>query len=302
MYRTIEFSKLSASGNDFVCIDNRDGRFDDILGLPEHTAHFARTLCHRGTGIGADGLVFAMRPEIAGVAEVAARYLEADGTETALCGNGTACFLRWAVVRKIVSDGDVRILASAGVVVSRDLDDGYVRVCIPLPEDIERDLELDVDGQKVRCDHIVTGIEHVVVFVDDITRADVARLGPALRHHEHFPQPRGVNVNFVQMLGEGEIALRTYEYGVESETLACGTGSAAAAVLSVGRFGWPANYAFGDKPVLVRARGGDVLRVCITADDDGTVTDLCLETLVRRSYSGEVSPDLAQLALGPPNA
>jgi len=141
-----------------------------------------------------------------------------------------------------------------------------------------------------------------VVFVDDIVRADVARLGPALRHHGHFPQPRGVNVNFVQMLGEGEIALRTYEYGVEGETLACGTGSAAAAVLSVWRFGWPADYASGDKPVLAYARGGDVLRVYVTADHDGTVTDLCLETLVRRSYSGKVCPDLAQLAMSPPNA
>ena len=87
MDKAIEFCKLSGSGNDFVCIDNRDGRFDDILDCPARAAQFARTLCRRGPGLGADGIVFACRPEIEGVADVAAKFLEPDGTEASLCGN-----------------------------------------------------------------------------------------------------------------------------------------------------------------------------------------------------------------------
>lgn len=304
MTTTITFSKLSGSGNDFLCIDNRDGQYDAMLADPAWIGHFSQTLCRRALGVGADGIVFALRPdpEVDGFADVAARFLEADGTETYLCGNGTACFVRWAVEKDIVGQGEAKILTSAGVVRGRVLDDGYVRVCIPLPEDKRTDLELDVGGQKLMCDYIVTGIEHVVVYVDDIADADVAHLGPLLRNHEAFPQPRGVNANFVQVLGEGEIAIRTYEYGVEAETLACGTGSAAAAILSAERFGWGDGYSTGDKPIRIHAPSGDVLRVLFETDDEGRINDLCLDTVVRCTYAGSVCPDLTRLSLARPKA
>jgi diaminopimelate epimerase len=293
------FSKWSGSGNDFLCMDNRDGRFDEILVSQERLAHFTRTLCRRGLGVGGDGIVFAVEPEIEGVADIAAKFLEMDGTESTLCGNGTACFIRWAVGKGIVSDGQVRVLTGAGVVLGQNLDDGYTRVCITLPEDKQTGLKVQIDGGLIECDYIVTGCEHLVVYVDDVDKAPVGHFGPLLRYHECFAQPRGVNVNFVQVLGEGELAIRTYEYGVESETLACGTGSASAAILAAGRFGWGPQYTSNDKPVLLHTRSGDVLRVYVGVDESDKVTDLCLETLVRCSYNATLCPDLAALALSP---
>ena len=300
MTHPIKLWKLSGSGNDFILLDSRDGTFDEVLDSPERAAHFARTLCHRRTGVGADGIIFAATPEATEAADLGVVFLETDGTQAGLCGNGMACFVHWAISQKIVPDGQIKVLTSAGVVLGCNLDDGYVRVCIPLPEHVQAGLDLDVAGRTLSCDFIITCVEHAVTYVDDINRADVRGLGPAIRHHEHFEQPRGVNANFVQVIDEGEIALRTYEYGVEGETLACGTGSAAAAIMAAKRFGWPADYTSGDKPVLVRARSGDVLRVYFAEADDGTINDLCLETIVRVSFSGELCSDMADLATNPP--
>lgn len=293
----IRFSKLSGSGNDFVCLDNRHGKFDAMLAEPESLSHFARTLCRRGLGVGADGIVIAGKPEIEGVADVAARFLESDGTEANLCGNGTACFIQWAKLHNIVPDGEVRILTPAGVVRGATAEDGYVRVCIPLPEDVQTNLELPVEQRTIQGDFAVIGVEHMVIYVDDIDRVDVAKLGPAIRHHKNFPQPRGVNANFVQVLGEGEIAIRTFEYGVEGETLACGTGSAAAAILCARRFQWNGEYIRGETPIEVHPPSGDTLRIYLTMDENGNVADPCLETRVRCTYTGEICGDLADNAL-----
>ncbi|HUT00977.1 MAG TPA: diaminopimelate epimerase [Phycisphaerae bacterium] len=292
----IEFAKLSGSGNDFACIDNRDGRFEELVGSPERIGPFARRLCRRHMGIGADGVIFASRSEVPEMADVGARFFEADGSETDLCGNGTACFARWAFDNGFVAHREIRILTPAGVVLAECADGNYVTVCIPSPEQSQRGLEVTVDGFPLLCDYVVTGVPHLATYVDDVEKLDMARLGPALRYHQRFA-PQGVNANFVQVLGPGEIAVRTWEYGVEGETLACGTGSASAAILAAMRFDWPAEYRSHDKPVLVHARSGDVLRVYFAEKADGTVDDVCLETIVRFLYSGTISPELAAAAL-----
>ena len=298
MDRPIEFAKLSGSGNDFVCIDNRDGRFEELLADERRIGHFAQLLCRRSMGIGADGVIFAGRPDLPEVADVSARFLEADGSEAGLCGNGTACFTRWAFDGGFVADSSIRILTPAGIVLAERGQGQYIVVCIPSPEDIRRDLRVCVDGFPVACDYAVTGVPHLVTYVDSVKQVDVPRLGPAIRHHERF-RPDGVNANFVEVLGEGEIAIRTWEYGVEGETLACGTGSAAAAILTALRFDWPAAYRSHEKPVLVRARSGDVLRVYFNRRDDGTIDDVCLETVVRFLYRGTISEELAAAAIDP---
>jgi len=296
MPERIEFSKLSGSGNDFICIDNRDGRFDAMLASPARVGHFARKLCARGLGLGADGVIFACRAEVPEVADIQATLFEPDGREVELCGNGTACFTHWVSVNGWVPQKEVKILTPSGVVLGRDNEDEYVRVCIPLPQNIQTDLSLEAAGKSVHCDFMVTGTPHVITYVDDIDSADVARLGAALRHHERF-KPRGANASFVQVIREGEIAVRTFEFGVEGETLACGTGSAAAAILAAARHNWPKEYTAGKRPVLIHARSGDVLRVYFARQEDGIVSDLCLETVVRFICRGELAAEFAAQAL-----
>lgn len=296
MTQPIEFAKLSGSGNDFICLDGRDGRFDALLADPARAGRFAQALCHRAMGVGADGVVFAIAPEVEGVADLAARHFEPDGGEADLCGNGTACFVRWAGDASWVTDGEVRVLTAAGVVRGRRSDGQYVRVCIPLPEDMRADLTVPAGGEQWTCDYVVTGVPHLLAYVDDVATVDVSHAGPLLRHHAMFA-PRGVNANFVQVIREGELAVRTFETGVEGETLACGTGSAAAAIMAAHRFGWDKAYLGGQKPMLIHARSGDVLRVYVEMDE-GAVRDLCLETVVRFLYRGVLHADLVAAALG----
>ena len=295
----IKFAKLSGSGNDFVCIDNRDGRFDELLADSDGPGRstsaagaFAAALCRRGIAVGADGVIFATKPEIEGVSHVAARFFEPDGSETYLCGNGTACFIYWAVANGLVGEGEVKVLTPVGVVRGYPADGDYVRVCIPDPEDMQTDLELAAGGRTWKCDFAVTGVPHVITYVDAIDEVNVARDGKALRDHERFA-PLGANANFVQVLGEGQIALRTFEYGIEAETLACGTGSSAAAIMTAQRLDWPKKYLSGEAPISVRANSGDVLKVWFTLNDDRSITDVCVETVVRYVFDAALHNDLA---------
>jgi len=296
MIADIDFIKLSGSGNDFICIDNRDGRFDGLVSSGE-VGHFARTLCHRGMGVGADGIVFAESTDILPEVNIFSRFFEPDGSEAELCGNGAACFIYWVTNNGWTGDGEVHVLTAAGVVRGQRTDTRYVRVCLPLPEDMATDLAVTVEGRNWNCDYLLVGVPHAVTYVPDVEDIEVSHWGRLLRHHERFA-PRGANVNFVQVIGEGEIAVRTFEFGVEAETLACGTGSAAAAILAARRFNWPRKYLTEAEPVRIRARSGDVLKVWATLHDDGTFTDVCLETLVRGVCSGRLDPELAAEALG----
>ena len=291
----IDFVKLSGSGNDFLCIDNRDGRFDDAIATGRG-GRIAQVLCRRGTGIGADGVIFAERTDLLPDVDVFARFFEPDGSNAELCGNGTACVIYWAFDSGWTDDDEIKILTDAGLVRGHLADDGYVRVCIPQPEDKRVDLEVTADGRAFHCDYLVTGVPHLITYVEDIDEIEVSHWGRLLRRHQQFA-PRGVNVNFVQVLGVGKIAVRTFEFGVEAETLACGTGSAAAAILTAERFEWGAEFLSGDKEVRVRARSGDILKVWFTVGDDGIVTDVCLETIVRHVCGGAVAPALAAEAL-----
>jgi len=294
--KNLEFWKLSGSGNDFICIDNRDERLDAMLGDPITASHFAKTLCARGHGIGADGVIVASHPEIKAFADLGARFFEADGSECELCGNGTGCFTRFAIDAGF-ADGDrqLKILTPAGVIVASTQNDGYIRVCIPSPENQHRDLEISAGGKTFLCDFVITGVPHLVTYVEDINSVDVDRWGKALRHHHDFA-PRGVNVNFVQIIKTGTIAVRTFEYGVEAETLACGTGSSAAAIMSTLRNGWDGELASGKTPVFVKTRGGDTLRIYFTVADDNEITDVCLETIVRPVVHGFISEDFLKEA------
>lgn len=247
--QSMAFTKMNGAGNDFVVVDNRDGR------LPLSPARIAHW-CDRHRGVGADGLL-AVEPALRG-ADFRMRYFNSDGGEAEMCGNGARCFARFAAA--LLPDGnreEISFETPAGLIAAKLLADGQVELAMSKPVDFAEPVWLSFAGQRQPVGFINTGVPHAVVFVEDLEAVDVAAWGRALREHEHFA-PRGTNVNFVAALGPGEIALRTYERGVEAETLACGTGVVASALLYHLRTDSPS-------PLRVRVRGGDTLGVRFAA-------------------------------------
>lgn len=247
----VHFTKMNGAGNDFVVLDNRDGS----LALTE--PQIAR-LCDRHRGVGADGLLLAEKSS--GGADFRMRYYNADGREAEMCGNGARCFARFVDTLAAKSSGTVSFETPAGVIAAT-LQGDRVSLAMSQPGPFADDGELEAAGRKTAVYSINTGVPHAVVLVDELDGLDVAKLGAALRHHPHF-QPRGTNVNFVRQLGPQDLAIRTYERGVEGETLACGTGVVASALTLVALTG-------ADSPVRVLVKGGDTLTVDFLRSGDG---------------------------------
>ena len=238
----LTFTKMNGAGNDFVMVDNRDLRYE-----LDKTA-IAR-LCDRHRGVGADGLI-AIEPAQAG-GDFRMRYYNADGGEAEMCGNGARCFARFAS-RVSGQTGAIAFETAAGLI-SAKLHHGLVELAMSAPHGLALDEKLTVNGHKLSVHSVNTGVPHAVVFVDDLAGADVVALGSALRHHAHFA-PKGANVNFVGQREDHTIAVRTYERGVEGETLACGTGVVASALILN-------QLQSAASPVSVWVQGGDRLEV-----------------------------------------
>lgn len=286
----ISFCKLNAGGNDFVCIDNCDGRYDEFIDAPEFPDFLIR-LCRRGLGVGADGIIFAEKATVAG-ADIQARFFEPDGSEVELCGNGTACFVYWVVKCGMVKYDEIAIQTKAGINNGKKKDDGRCSVCVPNPFDYKRDICITADNKLIFTDFIVTGTGHAVIYVDDISKVPVADCGASVRRHSAYGQ--AVNANFVEILSEGHIAIRTFEFGVEAETLACGTGSASAAMLTAVRHKWDYKFLNGVLPIEVDVQGGITLKVWFNYDEaEESFTDVCLETYVTPVYKGELCSELS---------
>jgi diaminopimelate epimerase len=240
---TLHFTKMNGAGNDFVMLDNRDSS----LALTD--TQIAR-LCDRHRGVGADGLLLVERPEAE--ADFRMRYYNADGREAEMCGNGARCFARFVDRLTPAATGTVTFETPAGVI-SATLRGDQVSLGMSQPGPFAAGVELDAAGEKLTVYSINTGVPHAVVLVDDLDGTNVHPLGAALRHHHHF-QPRGTNVNFVRQLGPQDLAIRTYERGVEAETLACGTGVVASALTI-------ATLTGAASPIRVLVKGGDTLSV-----------------------------------------
>lgn len=286
----IDFTKLNAAGNDFICIDNTDGRFNEVMGN-DAMCNFVRRVCKRGLGVGADGLILACERGTGAGVDIVARFLEPDGSEAKLCGNGTACFTYWLVDSGMLPGPEVTILTGAGTATGRLREDEphCVRVCVPNPKHLEWDIEVEAAGKHRLLDYADTGVPHVVLRVrEGLDEIDLMHLALPLRWHPSFA-PEGVNVNVVQVEQVGEISVRTFEFGVESETLACGTGSAAAAILTAVREQWPEDILRGNRPVSVRVRSGATLNVWFEMNAQGQVIDVCLQTRVTPVYDGRLS-------------
>ena len=268
------FVKMSGAGNDFIVVDNRS------LSLNLTREHIAN-LCHRHFGIGADGLL-AVEPAADANADYRMRYYNADGGEAEMCGNGARCFARFIENWPRKEPGRVRFATQAGIV-GGEFVDRQIRVNLTAPTDLKLNREADFGWGRVKFHSINTGVPHVVIEVPDVELAEVLALGRAIRYSELFP--RGTNVNFVQVVSSGELIVRTYERGVEGETLACGTGVTAAALIMHRVRGLAL-------PVRVRVRGGDTLTVDAVTDDPAangdTFRDVTLTGPANEVYSGVV--------------
>jgi len=257
--KKINFTKMVGSGNDFIVIK------DKISG---NLCRLAKLLCDRKFGIGADGLL--LFSKCLG-ADFRMRIFNADGSEAEMCGNGARCaaFLNAKNIAKI--------LTGCGIINSK-INKNQVKIQLTNPKDIEFDISLEINGRKIKVNFINTGVPHVVIFVDGIDDVDVVKIGRSIRNNKKFA-PRGTNVNFVEVKSDNLIRVRTYERGVEDETLACGTGSTAAALI----FALKNN---SDNLVKVQTQGGEILKVYFQREKDG-FKEVWLEGSVRMVYKGE---------------
>ena len=240
---TLNFWKMNGAGNDFVMLDNRDCS----LNL---TGEVIARLCDRHRGVGADGLLAVEPAENDG--DFRMRYYNADGGEAEMCGNGARCFARF--VNRLHGDAlpTLKFETMAGMI-SAEFEGDQVRINMSAPHDLKLGQSLTVGADALNVDSINTGVPHAVVMVDDLDGVDVRGWGAGLRYHEACA-PKGTNAKFAKVIAPGQISIRTYERGVEDETLACGTGMVACALIHHELTGVAS-------PVSVKVKGGDTLLI-----------------------------------------
>ncbi len=247
----LEFTKMDGAGNDFVIIDDRAQKFK------LDPAQVAR-VCHRQRGVGADGFM-RLIPCASGKADWAWDFYNSDGSYAEMCGNGARCFARF--VQKVTGLKRPFTFETGAGVITANCQGDLVTISLTQPKDMRLDQQVTLSVGARAVHSVNTGVPHAVVFVPDADQAMVQELGREIRQHPHFA-PRGTNVNFVQRLDEGSIRVRTYERGVEGETLACGTGVSAAALISARLHNF-------NSPVRVQVQGGDRLEVSFKTEQRG---------------------------------
>jgi diaminopimelate epimerase len=270
--KKLTFFKMSGSGNDFIIIDNRNNVVDES-GLTS----FIRNVCRRKMSVGADGLILI---EYSDSADFKWRYYNSDGGRAEMCGNGARCAARFAYLNKIAGS-EMSFVTDAGIVHAQVTGD-KVKVKMVDPSDFKQDYTIELKDGPLPVSSVNTGVPHVVVTMDSIVDVDVVGIGREVRLHNKFA-PAGTNVNFITRVKNGAFSIRTYERGVEDETLACGTGSVASALVT----------AFKDKvnsPLNIETRSGGVLTVHYK-EDNGRFHDIYLEGDARIIYKGELWED-----------
>ena len=243
----IPFQKMHGAGNDFVMVaaDALQGR---VLQREDISA-----LCDRRTGIGADGLII-VAPPTSSEAAFRMIYFNSDGGEAEMCGNGARCTVDFAHRAGLFQETCLFDTYS-GLLSGTIIGPGEVEVSLPAWKDLQ--LEVNLPGAPWAVQHSCnTGVPHLVIPVPDVQGIDIIKWGAFFRYHDHFA-PAGSNINWVSRNGDtGEFLIRTYERGVENETLACGTGASASAVVLC-------HLNESTSPVALRTRGGDLLTVSV---------------------------------------
>ena len=268
----LQFTKMNGAGNDFVVVDNRR------CALPLTPEAIAR-LCDRHRGVGADGLL-AVEPARDG-ADFRMRYYNADGGEAEMCGNGARCFARYAGRLAGRTDG-VRFETEAGVIAAQFVGDN-VRLAMSEPHGMRLGEAVALKAATLTVHSVNTGVPHAVVVMENpeaLARVPVQEWGAGIRHHAHFA-PKGTNANFIAPVDTRTIAIRTYERGVEGETLACGTGVVASALVFHELTG-------AKSPVAVQVRGGDTLSVEFEGEN-GAYRNVTLTGPADFVFDGEIA-------------
>lgn len=269
--KKIRFVKMVASGNDFVIVDQRSSRSAGRL----RPQALAKKICDRRQGAGSDGLLVI---ESSRIADVRMRIINADGSEAEMCGNGARCAALF-VVRHVARRSNKKVLkiqTQAGIIQAEVWRDS-VKVRLTDPKEIKEDLSVRIAGRMMRVNFINTGVPHAVVFSEGLDKIDIKSIGRQLRYHKRF-MPRGTNADFVEVRGRDSIAIRTYERGVEDETLACGTGSVAGALIFSLKSGTRGK-------VRVQTKSGQVLKVYFDRIHD-LIRNVWLEGEARIVYKG----------------
>lgn len=259
----IRFSKMAAAGNDFIVIDNRRRIFQDT------DKTFIQNLCAFHTGIGADGILLL---EKSSMANFKMRIFNPDGSEPNMCGNGARCISMYAWEHKLIP----KIFAFetlAGKIRAEIVSNDKVKIYLGAPKDIKLNQSIQLESKPVKIHSVNTGVPHAIIYAPYLNKIDAQKLGKLVRWSRLF-QPEGTNVDFVQVLGKNRIAVRTYERGVEGETLACGTGVTASAIISA--------LVHKLKPVIyVETKSGDILVV--------DTNDVSLTGSVRTVFEGKLN-------------
>ncbi len=239
----IPFMKMSGSGNDFILIDHREPLLKE-----DRVIEFVRKVCQRRVSVGADGLILIEPSERA---DFKWRFYNADGSEAEMCGNGGRCAARFAYLKGIAGPS-LKFETLAGILSAR-VNGKKINLEMTKPFGLKLDQKIMVDGVEQIFSSINTGVPHAVIFVEDLEGVDIVRIGRAIRNHSFF-LPAGTNADFVRVEKDSQLSIRTYERGVEDETLACGTGAVASALIA-------ALKGFVKSPVSIKTKGGEVLTV-----------------------------------------
>ena len=265
----IPFSKMTGCGNDFIIIDNRR----KILNV-DKLGDFVQKVCAHKLSAGADGVVLI---EPSRKVNFKWRFFNSDGSVGEMCGNAARCVARFAVLKGIAPP-KMAFETLAGII-EAEVAKRQIKVLMAQPTGLKLEINVPIDGESHQMHFINTGVPHAIEFVDKASSVAVKDLGKKIRFHAQF-QPAGTNANFVQVVDRKHIKVRTYERGVEDETLACGTGAVASALIA-------AKKGFVDSPVEVQTSGGEILKIYFQAKGDG-FDRVFLEGDARVVYEGEL--------------
>jgi diaminopimelate epimerase len=260
---------MNGSGNDFILIDNRDGHVRE-----EEMGRLVERACRRRESVGADGVIFVVPSD---QYDFSWHYFNADGGEVEMCGNGGRCVARFAYLKGIA--GNKLTFGTKVGPISAEVENRIVKVLMPNPDDLRIGIDLPLEAGWESVDFINTGVPHVVIQVKDLDEHPIVDQGRAIRYDPIF-SPEGTNANFIRISGPDQMDIRTYERGVEDETLACGTGSIAAALIADVK-------GLVKSPVIVRTRGGESLKIYFKRTGD-TFSEVYLEGNTTLVYKGRL--------------